>query len=199
MNESLEGSEEESHETLLFTQKKECKSLTLELHQHGDNRPAEAAGWGAGNVDRLSHELRAAFPNMRGLSPLNLKYMRVFAAISPEREIVQRTVAQILWRSDLALPQNWTTQRRPSGTPARPLSRTGAGDTGTADPRVLYERQGNAFANFLRTLPPAESDLGHAGFQGSVSVRLPQHRPKGNLPTIEEIEAEFDGRSAEGG
>ena len=56
-------------------------------------------GWGAKVIDRLSHDLRDAFPDMRGLSPRNLKYMRAFAAAWPDRAIVQRTVAQIPWRS----------------------------------------------------------------------------------------------------
>ena len=37
------------------------------------------------------------------MSTGNLKYMRTFAEAWPEREIVQRTVAQIPWRSNLAL------------------------------------------------------------------------------------------------
>jgi uncharacterized protein DUF1016 len=36
-------------------------------------------GWGAKVVDRLSADLRASFPDMRGFSPRNLKYMRAFA------------------------------------------------------------------------------------------------------------------------
>lgn len=37
-------------------------------------------GWGAKVIDRLSADLREAFPDMKGLSPRNLKYMRAFAA-----------------------------------------------------------------------------------------------------------------------
>ncbi len=36
------------------------------------------AGWGAKVIDRLSRDLRAAFPEMKGFSPRNLKYMRTF-------------------------------------------------------------------------------------------------------------------------
>ena len=40
-------------------------------------------------IDRLSHDLRDAFPDMRGLPPPpppgNLKYMRSFAAAWPDR------------------------------------------------------------------------------------------------------------------
>lgn len=36
-------------------------------------------GWGAKVIDRLSFDLKDAFPDMRGFSPRNLKYMRTFA------------------------------------------------------------------------------------------------------------------------
>ncbi len=53
--------------------------------------------------NRKSHDLKAAFPDMSGFSPGNLKYMRKFAQVWPDREMVQRTVAQIPWRSNLTL------------------------------------------------------------------------------------------------
>lgn len=40
-------------------------------------------GWGAKVIDRLSTDLHAAFPDMQGLSPRNLKYMRKFAEAWP--------------------------------------------------------------------------------------------------------------------
>jgi len=36
-------------------------------------------GWGAKVIERLAHDLRTAFPEMKGFSPRNLKYMRAFA------------------------------------------------------------------------------------------------------------------------
>ena len=63
----------------------------------------EREGWGAKVIDRLSADLREAFPDMRGLSPRNLKYMRAFAAAWPDPAIVQRVVAQIPWRTNIAL------------------------------------------------------------------------------------------------
>jgi len=35
--------------------------------------------WGAKVIERLAGDLRAAFPEMKGFSPRNLKYMRAFA------------------------------------------------------------------------------------------------------------------------
>lgn len=60
-------------------------------------------GWGAKVIDRLSTDLRQAFPDMRGLSPRNLKYMRGFASAWPERQIVQEVLAQITWYHNIAL------------------------------------------------------------------------------------------------
>ncbi len=39
----------------------------------------ETHGWGTQVIDRLSADLRRAFPDMRGFSPRNLRYMRTFA------------------------------------------------------------------------------------------------------------------------
>lgn len=44
-------------------------------------------GWGAKVIDRLSADLRSAFPQMKGLSSSNLKYMRFFAQECPDRQI----------------------------------------------------------------------------------------------------------------
>lgn len=42
-------------------------------------------------------------PGQKGFSPRNLKYMRAFADAWPETLIVQRPVAQALWRHQTAL------------------------------------------------------------------------------------------------
>ena len=54
-------------------------------------------------IDRLSVDLKEAFPEMNGFSSRNLKYMRKFVEAWGDREFVQRTVAQIPWRSNLTL------------------------------------------------------------------------------------------------
>ena len=63
----------------------------------------EREGWGAGTIDRLSHDLREAFPDMRGFSPRNFKYMRAFAVAWPGREFVQQAAAQIPWSYNCVL------------------------------------------------------------------------------------------------
>lgn len=60
-------------------------------------------GWGAGVIDRLARDLKAAFPDMRGFSPRNLKYMRALAQAWPEPEFVQQPIAMVA-RCDAARP-----------------------------------------------------------------------------------------------
>ena len=58
---------------------------------------------GAKVIDRLAADLLEAFPDMKGFSPRNLKYMRAFAAAWPERAIVQEPLARIPWYHHIAL------------------------------------------------------------------------------------------------
>lgn len=51
--------------------------------------------WGAKVIDRLAADLKKSFPEMKGFSPRNLKYMRAFAGARPEEEFVQEVLAQI--------------------------------------------------------------------------------------------------------
>ena len=60
-------------------------------------------GWGANVIERLAHDLRTAFPDMKGFSPRNLKYMCAFAEAWPDDEFVQAVLAQLPWYHQLAL------------------------------------------------------------------------------------------------
>jgi predicted nuclease of restriction endonuclease-like (RecB) superfamily len=62
-----------------------------------------AQGWGARVIDRLAHDLRQAFPEMKGFSARNLTYMRAFAGAWPEEQIVQQVVAQLPWGHNVRL------------------------------------------------------------------------------------------------
>lgn len=117
-------------------------------------------GWGAKVVDRLSRDLRAAFPEMKGFSPRNLKYMRAFAAAWPDEEIVQAPLAQITWYHNIAIMEKvklsderlwYVRQAAEYGWSRDVLVHQIEGR--------LYERQGKAQTNFAQTLPPPQSDL----------------------------------------
>lgn len=52
-------------------------------------------GWGTKIIDRLAADLKSEFPDMKGLSARNIKYMRAFAEAYPNFTIVQPAVAQL--------------------------------------------------------------------------------------------------------
>lgn len=54
-------------------------------------------------IERLSQDLRSAFPEMKGSSRANLTYMRAFAAAWPDEQIVQQAVGQLPWGHNLVL------------------------------------------------------------------------------------------------
>lgn len=62
------------------------------------------SAWGDGFLLQVSRDLQAEFPDMKGFSPRNLKYMRQwFQFWSAEPTIGQQLVAQIPWGHNLKL------------------------------------------------------------------------------------------------
>jgi hypothetical protein len=57
----------------------------------------ERGGWGAKVVEQLSGDLKIAFPDMKGFSLRNLRYMRAFAEAWPDREMLQQAAATLPW------------------------------------------------------------------------------------------------------
>lgn len=53
--------------------------------------------WGSKVIDKLSSDLRASFPDIKGFSTRNLKYMKIFAEKHPECLIGQQPAAQLPW------------------------------------------------------------------------------------------------------
>ena len=53
-------------------------------------------------------DLKRAFPDMKGSSPRNLKYMRAFAETWPDEAFVQAVLAQITWYHNLAILEKLT-------------------------------------------------------------------------------------------
>ncbi len=52
-------------------------------------------GWGTKIIDRLAADIQKAFPELKGFSARNLKYMSAFAKAFPMHPIVQPSVAQL--------------------------------------------------------------------------------------------------------
>lgn len=81
------------------------RELVLLYWQIGRDILARQArqGWGAKVIERLSHDLRTAFPEMKGFSRANLMYMRAFAEAWPDPEIVQQAVGRLPWGHNVVL------------------------------------------------------------------------------------------------
>ena len=117
-------------------------------------------GWGAKVIDRLSADLRESFPDMTGLSPRNLKYMRAFATAWPDAAIVQEVLAQIPWYHHLALLERCDTpQERLWYARQSALYGWSHNILKLQIEANAHERQGKAVNNFALTLPPADSDM----------------------------------------
>ncbi len=117
-------------------------------------------GWGAKVVDRLSADLRSEFPEMKGFSSRNLKYMRAFAEAWEDDRFVQEVLAQITWYHNITLlsklkdsvEREWyVRQTIENGWSRNVLVHQIEGD--------LFRRQGKATTNLHRTLSPPQSDL----------------------------------------
>ena len=54
-----------------------------------------AEGWGRNVIPRLARDLKALFPEMKGLSPRNLGYMKAFAGTWTDDPILQEPLAKL--------------------------------------------------------------------------------------------------------
>lgn len=59
--------------------------------------------WGNKFIDSLAKDIKISFPNAKGYSVRNLKYMAKFAMAYPDRQFVQTVSAQIPWSHNTAI------------------------------------------------------------------------------------------------
>jgi predicted nuclease of restriction endonuclease-like (RecB) superfamily len=117
-------------------------------------------GWGAKVIERLAHDLRMAFPEMKGFSPRNLKYMRAFAEAWPDSEFVQAVLAQLPWYHQLALLDKLHTEDERRWYAAKTIEHNWSRNVLVIQIETrLRERTGQAITNFEIRLPRPHSDL----------------------------------------
>lgn len=120
----------------------------------------ERESWGAKIIDRLAADLKAAFPEMKGFSPRNLKYMRAFAEGWPEEVIVQQLVAQIPWGHNVRILDHLKDPAEREWYVRATLQHGWSRDVLVHQIESgLIRRQGKAVTNFERALPLPQSDL----------------------------------------
>jgi len=123
-------------------------------------------GWGAKVIDSLAADLQKAFPEMKGFSSRNLKYMRSFAETYADEQFVQQVVAQIPWGHNIRIldsvkdgvEREWYIRQ----TIEQGWSRNVLVHQIESG---LYRRQGKADTNFSRTLPSPQSELAQQLFK----------------------------------
>ncbi len=124
----------------------------------------EQEGWGAKIIDNLSRDLRVSFPEVKGFSVRNLKYMRKFAETYPDSQFMQQLLHKLpwghnvilidkvkspeerLWYANKAMEHGWSRNILVYQIESR-----------------LYQRQAvaNKTSNFNNTLPSPQSELAH--------------------------------------
>lgn len=118
--------------------------------------------WGNKFIQNLAQDIKLEFPQSKGYSVRNLKYMAKFAAIYPEAEFVQQVAAQIPWGHNVVLldkisnvnERNWYMEAcRKNGWSRNVLVHQI--ESG------LYQRQALAekISNFENRLPSPQSEL----------------------------------------
>ena len=138
------------------------RELVLLYWQIGRDILARQAhqGWGAKVIERLAQDLRAAFPDMKGFSPRNLKYMRAFAEAWPDAEFVQAVLAQLPWYHQLALLDKLPSEGARRWYAARAIEHNWSRNVLVMHIETrLQERSGTAVTNFEARLPKPESNL----------------------------------------
>ena len=73
------------------------------LYYHIGTVINEHKTWGSKFIENLAADIRIAFPNVKGYSVRNLKYMAKLANTYPDEEFVQQAVAQIPWGHTVVL------------------------------------------------------------------------------------------------
>jgi predicted nuclease of restriction endonuclease-like (RecB) superfamily len=121
----------------------------------------QAAGtWGSGVIDQVSTDLRAAFPEMRGFSPSNLKYMRAFAEAWPDFPDRQQAVGELPWGHNVVLLTKLKQEDQRLGYAQAAVSHGWSRNVLVHHIELrTVERQGKALTNFEQQLPKPQSDL----------------------------------------
>ena len=139
-------------------------------------------GWGAKIIDKLAGDLKLEFPDMKGFSIRNLKYMRAFADAFPDflpgqqdaaqlkdqsrGEFVQHPAAQLPWTHIQVVLDKLKTKKERLFYLRKSIENGWSRNTLSLQIESnLIARQGKAISNFPQTLPVEESDLATETFK----------------------------------
>lgn len=125
-----------------------------------------AEGWGSKVVTRLSADVRAAFPEAKGFSPRNLRYMKSFAQAWPDFPMLQQPVATLPWGHNVVLLDKLDREEHRLWYAERALAEGWSRSVLALQiDSNAHDRSGKAITNFRDTLPPPGSDLAVQSFK----------------------------------
>jgi predicted nuclease of restriction endonuclease-like (RecB) superfamily len=117
-------------------------------------------GWGARVIERAADDLRTAFPDMKGFSSRNLKYMKFFAQECPNFQIGQQSAAQLPWFHIVTLLTKLSDPALRDWYAREALQQAWPRDTLLLQIKnQLHLRQGAALTNFDQRLAPPQAGL----------------------------------------
>ena len=138
---------------------RELIALYWQLGKDILTRQAEQ-GWGAKVIERLSRDLRTAFPEMKGFSRANLLYMRAFAEAWPDPAIVQQAVGLLPWGHNILLLTRLKASEWRLAYAGQAIKHGWSRNVlGIHIETRRLEREGQAITNFDLHLPQPQSDL----------------------------------------
>lgn len=123
----------------------------------------ENNSWGSSFIDNLAKDLKITYPNIKGMSARNLRYMKKFATIYENNEFLQEVLAKLTWYHNIILMD------RVKELEAKKWYAINAIENGWSSTVLihqistdLYSRQAildNKVSNFKDTLPMPASEL----------------------------------------
>ena len=138
------------------------KEMVLLYHHIGQQilKSQKEKGWGSKVIEKLSKDLRSTFPEMKGLSTRNLKYMRKFAAEYKDFEFVQEVLAQLSWYHNITLIDKVLDRKEREFYIQKAIQNGWSRNIMVIQVETnLYKRQGGAVTNFDVRLSNSQSDL----------------------------------------
>lgn len=111
-------------------------------------------------IDKLSCELKIDFPNFKGYSSRNLKYMKTFYLEYKNDKLVQQLVAQVPWGHNLLLMQKIKDKNMRLIYIKATIENGWSRSVLNFQIETKYHKRiGSSFNNFSNLLPSSDSDL----------------------------------------
>ncbi|KPA10387.1 protein containing DUF1016 [Candidatus Magnetomorum sp. HK-1] len=116
--------------------------------------------WGSGFIVRMSQDLQSEFPDMKGFSLSNIKYMRQWFLYFEKSQQVVGQLTQIPWGHNIAIISKCKNLDEAIFYVQKTIQNNWSRSILTHHIESdLYHREGKAITNFKTTLPKPQSDL----------------------------------------